>query len=55
MTSTTDELHRKGKFEPINQRLTHRTNNIWNKFQGMRTFCYTSNNLDILKVHFKTY
>ena len=33
---TTEELHRKAKLSPINHRLTHRLNNIWNKIQEMR-------------------
>ena len=33
---TTEELHRRAKLSPINQRLTHRANKIWEKIQGMR-------------------
>ena len=33
---TKEELHRKAKLSPINQRLTHRANNIWNKIKRMR-------------------
>ena len=32
----TEELHRKTKLSPINQRLTHRAYNIWNQIQRMR-------------------
>ena len=33
---TTEELHRKAKLKPINQRLNQRAIDIWNKTQGMR-------------------
>ena len=33
---TTEELHRKAKLKPTNQRLNQRAINIWNMIQGMR-------------------
>ena len=37
---TTEELHRKAKLSPINQRLTNRANKIWEKIEGMRHLIY---------------